>query len=152
MTDPVVFDSISPRLALPLLFAGQAQKEVFVNEALTRLDGLVHAAIESETATPPTTPVDGQAWLVGSGASGAWAGQSGQIALRQQGQWMFATPQDGMRLLNKASGQQMLRRAGAWLAPATPALPTGGATTDAEARATITALVTALRQAGIFAA
>lgn len=38
MTEPVVFTSASPRFAIPLLFAGQAQKEVFVNEAHLRTE------------------------------------------------------------------------------------------------------------------
>lgn len=151
MTDPVVFDSASPRFGLPLLFAGQAQKEIFVNEALSLVDGLLHCAIEGEIASPPTSPADGQAWLVATGASGAWAGEEGKIALRQQGQWLFASPCDGMRLLNKQTGQLVLRRAGAWAAPTPPVLPAGGSTVDSEARAAVVALVTALKQAGIFA-
>jgi len=42
MTDPITFDSTSPRFGLPLLFSGQVQKEVYLNEALSRLDGLTH--------------------------------------------------------------------------------------------------------------
>jgi hypothetical protein len=38
-------DQISARLALPLLAAGQAGKEVTHNEALTRLDMLVQPAV-----------------------------------------------------------------------------------------------------------
>lgn len=150
MTDPISFDSISPRLSLPLLFAGQAQKEVFVNESLSIIDGLLHGAVEAELATPPSTPADGQCWLVGAGATGAWTGKAGMVALRQAGQWLFVAPPDGMRLLNRATGQDIRRMAGTWRAPAAPAAPSGGGVIDSEARATLSALILALRQAGIF--
>lgn len=152
MTDPVSFDSTSPRFAMPLLFSGQAQKEVYVNEAISLLDGLCHCAIEAELAAPPASPTDGQAWLVGTGASGDWSGRTGQVALRQAGQWLYVAPRDGLRVLNRATGQDLRRVAGVWRAVSPPAAPTGGSVIDAEVRASLSALVAALRQAGIFAA
>ena len=152
MTDPVSFDSTSPRFAMPLLFSGQAQKEVYVNEAISLLDGLCHCAIEAELAAPPASPTDGQAWLVGTGASGDWSGRTGQVALRQAGQWRYVAPRDGLRVLNRATGQDLRRVAGVWRAVSPPAAPTGGSVIDAEVRASLAALVAALRQAGIFAA
>lgn len=149
MSDPITFDSASARLSLPLLFVGQAQKEDFVNEALLMLDGLVHCIVEDELSTPPTTPANGQAWLIGTSASGAWAGQEGKIAMRQLDQWLFAAVRDGMQVLNKASGQRINRIAGAWRAPAVPASPSGGSVIDTEARTAIAALVSALRASGV---
>jgi len=150
MSDPVSFESVTPRLGLPLLFAGQAQKEVFVNEALAILDGITHAAVEGELASPPATPPDGQAWLIGAGASGEWAGRTGQVALRQSGQWLFLLPRDGLKVLDRSTGQDRRRAGGAWQTPSVPAAPSGGSVIDTQARATLTALIAALRQAGIF--
>jgi hypothetical protein len=148
MSDPIAFDSSSPRFALPLLFAGQAQKEVFVNEALARADALMHCAIEGISATPPSSPVNGEAWLVGASPTGDWAGQAGMIACRQAGNWLFVTPRDGMRLLDKATGQDR-RFNGSWQVPARPAAPSGGTTVDAEARSAISNILNALAVAGI---
>ena len=147
MPDPI-FDSRTVRFELPLLFAGQAQKESFVNETTARIDALLHGAIEAEQAAPPATPADGQAWLVGAGASGAWLGQVGKIAARQAGNWLFVTPRDGIKLLNRSSGQEM-RYSGGWKIATRPALPSGGAVIDAETRLTITAILAALTTAGI---
>ena len=85
MTDPISFTPATPRFALPLLFAGQSQKEFYVNEAHALTDALLHAACEGETADPPPAPIEGEAWLVASGAAGEWAGQDGKLASRQSG-------------------------------------------------------------------
>lgn len=147
MSDPL-YDSRTARFDLPLLFAGQAQKEGTVNEVAARIDALLHGAIEGELATPPASPSDGQAWLVSATPSGAWLGQAGKIAARQSGNWLFASPRDGMKLLNRATGQE-LRYHGGWKMAARPASPSGGAIIDAEARSAIAAIMTALTIAGI---
>lgn len=148
MPDPL-FDSRTPRFDFPLLFAGQAQKEGFVNEMAARLDALLHCAVEAEQATPPAAPTDGQCWLIAAGASGEWSGKNGQIAMRQSGNWLFSLPREGMHLLNRATGQQMLFNAG-WRAASRPAQPSGGSVIDAEARAAIAAVIASLTTAGIF--
>jgi len=150
MSDPYLFDTASPRFGLPLLFAGQAQKEAFVNEALAITDALLHCAIEGELSAPPATPVDGENWLVSASATGAWEGHDGAIACRQGGNWLFVAPVDGMRVLDRATGQER-RFLGGWQAAIAPAAPTGGTTIDAEARAAIAGILAALRSAGILA-
>ena len=150
MTDPISFPSATPRFALPLLFAGQSQKEFYVNEAHALTDALLHAACKSEATDPPATPVEGEAWLVATGATGDWAGQEGKLAARQAGNWLFATPSEGMRLFDRSTGQMLLYRGDSWQRPVAPSPPSGGAMVDAEARAAIAELMTALSAAGLF--
>lgn len=147
MTDPI-FETSSPRFALPLLFAGQAQKEGHVNEALARLDALLHLVLEGQLAAPPGSPQDGQCWLVGSGATGAWTGKAGQLACFCSGNWLFAQPRDGMIALDRQAGQ-IVRFAGGWHQASRPAVPSGGATVDSQARSAIAEVVAALTTAGI---
>ena len=128
--------------------AGQAQKELYVNELAARLDALLHGAIEAELAVPPASPSDGQAWLIASGASGEWSGKTGQLAARQAGNWLFFVPRDGLRVLNRATGQD-IRFKGSWQAAVRPAAPSGGLTIDSEARTAINALIGSLTAAGI---
>ncbi|MGE3690509.1 MAG: DUF2793 domain-containing protein [Novosphingobium sp.] len=130
---------------------GQSQKEAFVNEALSLLDGLLHCAVEGVAATPPASPVDGANWLIGAAASGAWAGHDGKLACRQAGNWLFVDVSDGMRVLDRSTGQERFYRGG-WQAPAVPATPSGGSTIDTEARTAIADLIAALRLAGVFPA
>lgn len=150
MPDPL-FDSRTARFDLPLLFAGQAQKEAFVNELAARVDAALHCAIEGVLAAPPATPGDGQAWLVGASPTGDWAGHSGQIAARQAGNWLFLDAVPGMRVFNRATGQ-FLHYTTAWQTPPRPAAPTGGTVIDAEARAAIGAILSLLTNAGVLAA
>ena len=59
-------------------------------------------------------------------------------------------PCDGTRALNRATGQDW-RYAGGWHMATSIALPAGGATVDAEARAAIGAILEALKAAAILA-
>lgn len=150
MTDPLALDSTTARLQLPLLFAAQAQKEVFINEALAILDGVTQCAVEGVRAAPPSAPADGTAWLVDRSASGDWSGRDGALALRQAGQWFYVAPADGMQVLDRARRQILHRIGGAWARPERPVLPGGGAVIDTEARQAIAAIVAALQQWGAF--
>ncbi|ARO15489.1 hypothetical protein BVG79_02149 [Ketogulonicigenium robustum] len=103
------------RLALPLVQPAQAQKHVTVNESLTQLDAAVQASVLGTTrATPPAAPVDGQCWLVAAGASGAWAGQDGSVAMRLDDGWHFTRPTIGWRLWDADKSQLLVLDANGW--------------------------------------
>lgn len=69
------------RLEIPMLAAGQAQKELAHNEALQIIDILVAGAIEEgPRAAPPASPALGATFIVDVGPTGAWAGKSLNIA------------------------------------------------------------------------
>jgi hypothetical protein len=88
--------SETTNLRLPLLQAAQAQKHVTVNEALLRLDALSQLVIQSRTlAAPPPSPVSGSVFAVPAGATGAWSGRQGCLALWMNGGWEFTTPVTG---------------------------------------------------------
>jgi hypothetical protein len=162
----------TPRLGLPLLAAGQAQKEIFHNEALALLDAATQARVESVgLAAPPTGPAAGQCWIVGAGGSGAWAGQSGRIAVWSDGGWRFLPATDGMAVWSAADNLWVYRRGGAWVKGELPVaklliggqqvvgarganitVPTGGTSIDAEARTAISAVISALVAHGLIAA
>ena len=86
----------SANLALPLIAASQAQKHVTHNEALRLLDGIVQLSVKDRNlSAPPGSPAEGARYIVASGASGAWAGWVGSVALWVNGAWMRLIPQIG---------------------------------------------------------
>ncbi|MHA6299737.1 DUF2793 domain-containing protein [Devosia sp. CAU 1758] len=92
------------RLSLPFIMAGQALKHITHNDALNRLDALVQPVVESSALTaPPVAPLPGEAWIVPSGASGAWAGHVAEIAAWQDGAWSFHDPAEGWQVFDRAS-------------------------------------------------
>ncbi len=157
------------RLALPMLAAGQAQKEVTHNEALTLLDMLVQPVVQSaSTMLPPTDAPPGRCWIVPTGASGAWSGKPGQIAGWTNAGWRFAEPSAGWQSYVADEAQWLCFDGTAWVQnqvrpqgfyvsgervvgsrQAAIAAPTGGTVSDMEGRAAISAILAALRAHGI---
>ena len=161
----------TPRLTLPFIQPGQAQKEMFHNEALARLDLIVQAAAEAIGETvPPTGPVEGQAWIVGAGATGEWAGADNQLAGWSNNGWRFVMPRAGMCVwLGQTTGfavydgaewrvgdlvGQRVSIEGVQVVgnqSAAIADPEGGATMDVQARDAINAILGAMRHHGLIA-
>jgi hypothetical protein len=162
----------TPRWDLPLLHAGQAQKELFHNEALARIDMLLHGVVESaDMTTPPESPTVGQCWIVGDGAIGAWTGQEGTIACWTGGGWRFATPRAGLAARIVDRGHDMIHDGTGWsdgplradgiylggvrvvgAQAAAIADPAGGAVIDEDARVAIGAILAVLRGHGLIGA
>lgn len=138
------------RLGLPLLAAGQAQKEIWHNEALALIDLAVQAEVMAVGLdAPPAAPEAGACWIVGANPTGAWQGQAQALAGWTEGGWRFVLPREGMAAWHRGT-QALVRYAeGQWRAAAVVTPATGGATVDAEARATLAGLIVALRGLGV---
>lgn len=86
----------SPLLSLPYIQAAQAQKHVTHNEAIELLDAVTQISLEAlDAITPPASAAEGQAWSVGTGATGVWTSHAGKIAAWRGGGWLFVTPYVG---------------------------------------------------------
>lgn len=158
----------TPRFQFPFILPGQAQKELYHNEALIRLDILTHAAVEQALAAPPASPQDGQCWIVASGASGAWASHEGDLAMASGAGWRFAKPQAGMQIWDKAAalwrhwtgtewsdgklvGSALVIDGQQVVASRRPAIanPSGGTIIDQEARAALAGIIATLMSHGL---
>lgn len=122
----------SLRLLLPYLQAAQAQKHVTHNEALRRLDGLVNLTVEDRSrSVPPANPAEGAAYLVAAGATGLWAGWSGDIAIWADGAWMRLSARIGWRIWVIAEQLMLVRLVAGWVSlDAAMGLLVRGASTD----------------------
>jgi hypothetical protein len=88
----------TPRLGLPELVSGQAIPETTVNEQVRGLECLSGHLIlkDRDLATPPGSPADGETYLIAASATGAWAGQDGNIAYRLNTAWKIFAPIEGL--------------------------------------------------------
>ena len=87
---------ISPHLLLPYILAAQAQKHVTHNEALRLLDAVVQLSVlDRDLTAPPSLPINGDRYVVASGATGLWAGWDLNVATWVDGVWMRLVPRPG---------------------------------------------------------
>lgn len=111
-------DDQSARLGLPYLAAGQMQKHVTLNEALTRLDALVQTAVISRTTTAqPDAPTDGALWILPDGATGEdWGSRPAQTLVRAEGGgWSAVAAPDGLVALVEDAAELVVRHWDGWV-------------------------------------
>lgn len=160
---------ITARLGLPLLAPGQAQKELFHNEALAAVDMAVQPSVRGiGLASPPSDTKEGDCWIVGPAPAGEWAARAGAIACCTAAGWRFVVPREGFAVWDQSNNALVRHVAGRW---AVGALATdgvfigghqvvgarqpgiapaqGGATVDAEARGALAAVLSALQVHGL---
>lgn len=105
----------SASLSLPYLQPSQAQKHVTHNEALILLDALTQLAVADRDLTaPPADPAEGDRYIVATGATGAWAGEDGNVAVHDGAAWLFCVPQPGWRAWVEDEELLVTWRGGAW--------------------------------------
>jgi hypothetical protein len=112
-------DAATPRLSLPYVAAGQAQKHVTVNEGLARLDGLVQPCVVSRATTvQPASPADGAMWIRPATATGAdWAAAPSHSLMRfEAGAWEAISPAAGFTAWIADEGQMAVFTGSAWVA------------------------------------
>jgi hypothetical protein len=110
-------------LLLPYILAAQAQKHVTHNEALRLLDGLVQLSVlDRDLTAPPGSPTDGDRYIVGSGATGDWAGWDLNVALWTDGAWLRLPPRTGWRAWVEDEGLLLVFDGAGWIGTTPAAL------------------------------
>ncbi|WP_420478164.1 DUF2793 domain-containing protein, partial [Brevundimonas sp. FT23028] len=110
-------DEQSARLGMPYLAAGQMQKHVTLNEALTRLDALVQTAVVSRTSVcPDGAPEDGRLHIVPEDAAeGGWAGlAAGDLVRAEGGAWSRVPAPEGLLVWVVDEAEFVVRQGEVW--------------------------------------
>lgn len=116
-------------LGLPLVASQQAQPEVTHNEALVMLAALLAGVKSVGDNAPPGAPADGDAYVIGTAPSGAWAGRANKLAVRYGGAWVYlpgvasdgsniamGAAQEGLRVWSQADNAGFVWTGSAWVA------------------------------------
>lgn len=109
--------SITPRLSLPYMVVGQAQKELAHSQGIARLDAIVQAVVQTVGTlnAPPGSPAEGQGWIVGASPTGAWSGQANNLAYYINASWIFIAKFTGMEVRNLGDGGRYFWDGSSWV-------------------------------------
>lgn len=89
--------STDPNLGLTYGWTlGESNWHTGMDANLKRLGAIVGLSVKDRNLTaPPASPTDGDRYIIPSGATGAWAGKTDQIAVRVAGAWEYYVPKVG---------------------------------------------------------
>lgn len=106
----------TPRFSLERLESSQASAEIPLNENANHIDALMHLSVKNTSTTaPPGSPANGDCYLVAAGATGAWAGQDGKIAIYNSG-WTFVATRLGVIMFDESADTLYVKKAGGFTA------------------------------------
>ena len=86
---------------------------------LLLIDRVLQLGVKGRATTaPPGSPVSGDRWIVPAGATGAWSGQTGKIAVYPPtgSTWIFITPKTGWVAFVEGENKLTAYYGGAWSA------------------------------------
>lgn len=117
----------TPNRHIPYVPQGTLDPAAGLNTALNFIDALLQTAVISMTdTTPPVSPSDGDLYIVGAGATGAWADQDNNLAryVEEGNSWQFFEAGTEVFLVfNRADGALYRYDSGWGLAAFAPYVP-----------------------------
>ena len=106
-----------PNTGLTFQEANSLQTDALQNELVNYLGVWLNCAVQSiGDTTPPTSPANGDRYIVGASATGAWATHDDELAILRGGTWQFhAPPAAGVPIIkNLADNSDWECVAGVW--------------------------------------
>lgn len=105
--------SLSPIFKITEMAAAQAQPHLTVNEAIRIMEAMAQCGVTSRIVSdPPAEIVDGDRFIVASGATTFWSEHVDHIAIGVGGQWLFVEPLDGFEVWVVDEGRKVRFRTG----------------------------------------
>ncbi len=121
----------SPLLTLPLLGNQQSGAETTHNNALFHTEIIAaRKIIDRDLLSPPGSPSDGDAYIIGSPATGDWSGKEDDVAFRMSGVWVEKTIVKGVKLHVIDEDTDVIWDGSAWIATDGETTLTDGANID----------------------
>lgn len=75
----------------------------------------IHLSVKDrDLATPPGSPANGDTYIVGASATGAWATHDGKVAVWDGSAWVFYTPRIGWVTYLEDEEKLSAYKAGGW--------------------------------------
>jgi hypothetical protein len=105
----------TPLIGLPEIAEGVANQVPIHNTALRHIEAKLIRALSMIVMAPPAA-AEGDSYIIPAGASGAWAGKTGQIAAFIGGAWSYLVPIEGIRLWINDLGAEYVYDGAAWVA------------------------------------
>jgi hypothetical protein len=87
----------TPLLKTPEIAEGVANQATIHNQALRQMEAILVRVLSKDVAAPPAA-VEGDSYIIPSGATGAWSGKTNQIAAYVGGGWSYVAPFEGQHL------------------------------------------------------
>lgn len=108
--------SQTTKLQLPYILTAQAQKEVTHNDALNLLDIFTRPTVlEMGKNTPPSSPVIGDCYVIGSSPTDEFVSHEQEIACFSENGWIFAVPFIWLDIVNQANATRYVFDGAAWV-------------------------------------
>lgn len=88
---------------------------VWMDLNLTKLGMVVNIGVSSATTTAPQPIVNGERWLIPTGATGAWSTHVGELACAIEGTYSYVVPAFGWRITAEDTGVFYVYDGSSWL-------------------------------------
>lgn len=93
---------------------GEDNWNIWSDENTLTLGQVLHIRVMSATTTAPQPVVNGERWLIPSGATGVWASHIGEVACAVEGTFRYALPRAGMRITVTDTAKHLYYTGSAW--------------------------------------